>query len=449
MEINPKTKFQLSANYWLFVALLLLAAVLLSAVTRIYHTGWDVTLNGRNSLSAGSVAQLKKLKQPVEVIVYTGADSRIGDSVKSFFVPYQRLKPNLTLRFIDPDEQPTLARMAGIQQAGEAIVRFGKRTERLSLGGYNEAAFMNLLLRLARDSERLVMYLDGHGERKLDGAANHDLGDFGTQLTNRGFKSGPLNLVVAQEVPRNVSVLLISNPQVDVLPTEIAKLKQFIQRGGNLLWLVDTGPLHGLLALSEQLGIAFSEGTVIDLQAKEMNADATVSIGAAYGQHPLLDNFRLLTLFPYAREVLPLDTETAWMATPLVQVAARGWLESGALDKPVKFDKGHDKPGPISIAVALQRTLDERVQRVVVVGNGHFLANQFIGNGGNLDLGINAVNWLAGDDNLIAIQPRPTQDAQIQLSENTKLVLVVVFLLLIPLCLLALGGFVWWRRRKS
>ena len=447
MEINPKTRFQLSANYWLFVALLLLTAVLLGAVTRIYHTGWDVTLNGRNSLSAGSIAQLKKLQQPVEVIVYAGADSRISDSVKLFFVPYQRLKPNLTLRFIDPDEQPTLARAAGIQQAGEAIVHFGKRSERLS--SYNEAAFMNLLLRLARDTERFVMYLDGHGERKLDGAANHDLGDFGMQLSNRGFKSGPLNLVLAQEVPRNASMLLISHPQVDLHPTEIAKLKQFIQRGGNLLWLVDTGPLHGLLALSEQLGIAFSEGAVIDLQAKEMNADATVSIGASYGQHPLLENFRLLTLFPYAREVLPLETETAWMATPLIQVAARGWLESGALDKSVKFDKGHDKSGPISIAVALQRTVDERVQRVVVIGNGHFLANQFLGNGGNLDLGINAVNWLAGDDNLIAIQPRPTQDTQIQFSENTKMGLVILFLLLIPLCLLALGGRVWWRRRKS
>ena len=447
MEINPKTRFQLSANYWLFVALLLLTTVLLGAVTRIYHTGWDVTLNGRNSLSAGSIAQLKKLQQPVEVIVYAGADSRISDSVKLFFVPYQRLKPNLTLRFIDPDEQPTLARTAGIQQAGEAIVHFGKRSERLS--SYNEAAFMNLLLRLARDTERFVMYLDGHGERKLDGAANHDLGDFGMQLSNRGFKSGPLNLVLAQEVPRNASMLLISHPQVDLHPAEIAKLKQFIQRGGNLLWLVDTGPLHGLLALSEQLGIAFSEGAVIDLQAKEMNADATVSIGASYGQHPLLENFRLLTLFPYAREVLPLETETAWMATPLIQVAARGWLESGALDKSVKFDKGHDKSGPISIAVALQRTVDERVQRVVVIGNGHFLANQFLGNGGNLDLGINAVNWLAGDDNLIAIQPRPTQDTQIQFSENTKMGLVILFLLLIPLCLLALGGRVWWRRRKS
>jgi len=157
----------------------------------------------------------------------------------------------------------------------------------------------------------------------------------------------------------------------------------------------------------------------------------------------------LLTLFPYAREVLALESDNGWMTTTLVQAAARGWLESGALDKPVKFDKEHDKSGPISIAVALQRTLEDRTQRVVVIGNGHFLANQFLGNGGNLDLGINAINWLAGDESLIAIQPRATQDAQILLSENTKLVLVVVFLLLIPLGLLALGGLVWWRRRKS
>jgi len=48
-----------------------------------------------------------------------------------------------------------------------------------------------------------VLYLDGHGERKLDGAANHDLGDFGAQLAKRGFNSAPLNLVLAQEVPHN------------------------------------------------------------------------------------------------------------------------------------------------------------------------------------------------------------------------------------------------------
>ena len=447
MELDRKTKLQLSSHYWLFVALLLLVAGLLGAVTRTYHKSWDITLNGRNSLSPGSIAQLSKLKEPINVTVYAGAKTRVGDAVKFFFAPYQRAKPDLKIKFIDPDEQPQLARQAGIQQAGEAVVQIGQRSDRLT--SYNESAFINLLVRLARDKDRLVMYLDGHGERKLDGVANHDLGDFGAQLAKRGFKSAPLNLVLAQEVPHNISVLVIAGPRVDLLPTEVAKLKQYVQRGGNLLWLVDTEPLHGLQPLTEQLSIALTAGTVIDLQAKAMNADATVAVGAAYGQHPLLQNFNLITLFPYAREVVPLDSESGWKATPLIQVAARGWLETGALDKPVAFDKGYDKPGPINIAVALQRTVDERTQRVVVVGNGNFLANQFLGNGGNLDLGLNAINWLAGDDDFITIQPRATQDAQVLLSENTKRMLVIGFLFVLPLGLLLAGGLIWWRRRKS
>ncbi len=451
MELDRKTKFQLSSHYWLFIALLLLLAGLLGAVTRTYHKSWDITLNGRNSLSAGSIAQLKKLKEPIHITVYAGANTRVGDAVKFFFAPYQRLKPDLRIQFIDPDEQPLLARQAGIQQPGEAVVEVGKRSDRL--GSYNESAFINLLVRLARDKDRLVMYLDGHGERKLDGPANHDLGDFGAQLAKRGFKSAPLNLVLAQEVPSNISVLVIAGPRVDLLPTEVAKLKQYVQRGGNLLWLVDTEPLHGLLPLTEQLSIALTPGTVIDLQAKEMNADATVAVGAAYGRHPVLQNFNLITLFPYAREVVPLDSEShsenRWQITPLIQVAARGWLETGALDKPVAFDKGHDKPGPINIAVALQRTVDDRAQRIVVIGNGHFLANQFLGNGGNLDLGLNAINWLSGDEDLIAIQPRATQDAQILLSDTVKLMLVIGFLFVLPIGLLLAGGLIWWRRRKS
>ena len=447
MELNQKTKRQLSSHFWLFVALLLLLAGLSAALTRTYHKSWDVTLSGRNSLSPGSIAQLKKMQGPVNVTVYAGAGTRVGDAVKFFFAPYQRVKPDLKLRFIDPDEQPMLAREAGIQQPGEAVVQVGKRSDRFN--SYNEATFINLLARLSRDQDRLVLYLDGHGERKLDGAANHDLGDFGAQLAKRGFNSAPLNLVLAQEVPHNAALLLIAGPRLDLLPTEVAKLKQYVQRGGNLLWLIDTEPLHGLQPITELLGIALTPGTVIDLQAKEMDADATIAVGAAYGQHPVLQNFSLLTLFPFAREVEAVENDGGWSATPLIQVAARGWIETGDLKKPIAFDQGHDKAGPINIAVALQRSVGDRNQRVVVIGNGHFLANQFLGNAGNLDLGLNSINWLSGDDNMIAIQPRPTQDAQMLLSENTKLMLVIGFLFLLPLGLLAAGGLVWWRRRKS
>ena len=79
-------------------------------------------------------------------------------------------------------------------------MEYQRRSERLA--EFNEQAFTNVLLRLARGAERLVLWLDGHGERKLNGPANHDLGEFGRQLEHKGFRLSSLNLALAQEVPR-------------------------------------------------------------------------------------------------------------------------------------------------------------------------------------------------------------------------------------------------------
>ena len=446
MELNRKVKFQLQLHHWLFVVLLLLLAGLLGAASRTYNKSWDVTFNARNSLSAGSIELLRKINAPISLTVYAAANSDAGKAATDFLTPYQRAKPSIKFQFVDPAEQPLLTRQAGIQREGEMIVQVGKRTEHLT--SYNESAFSNLLVRLARDGERLVLYLDGHGERKLDGAANHDLGDFGAQLASRGFKSAPLNLALAQEVPHNASVLVIAGPRVDLLASEAEKLKLYVQRGGNLLWLVDQEPLHGLQPLVEQLGIALTPGTVIDPQAQEMKVAATFAIGTAYGRHALFTNFNIITVFPFAREVVAVESDSGWRPTPLVQVAPSGWLETGKLDSALAFDKGKDKKGPITIAVALARNVENREQRVAVIGSGHFLANQYLGNAGNLDLGINLINWLAGDENLIAIQPRATRDAQVELSQRATLFIVIGFLIALPISFLLAGGWVWWRRRK-
>ena len=114
----------------------------------------------------------------------------------------------------------------------------------------------------------------------------------------------------------------------------------------------------------------------------------------------------LRTLYSSAYEVRAKGTyENGWEVSNLIEVAAGGWLASADKDKKNKlnFIKGVDKAGPINIAVALKRKFGEKGQRVIVVGNAAFLSNLFIVSGGNLDLGINMVNWLVGDDQLITI----------------------------------------------
>ncbi len=191
-----------------------------------------------------------------------------------------------------------------------------------------------------------------------------------------------------------------------------------MQKGGNLLWLIDPEPLRGLQPVAELLGLTLGPGTVVDPDAARYNAAPTMAISASYGRHPITDNFRLNTIFPFARQIGVTDSGGEggeWKVARLIEVAPRGWVETGKLDGTIAFDKARDVPGPVTIAVALERSVNEHAQRVVVVGNGHFLSNQFLGNGGNLELGVNLVNWLAGDDALITIQPRPSRDSSLEL----------------------------------
>ncbi len=447
MELDRKTRLGLAVHHWVFIVLLVVLAALLLAVSRAYHTSWDLSQNARNSLSPGSVAFLGKLAGPVRITAYAAPDSDVGRSIRDFLTPYQRVKRDIVLRFVDPNEEPQLARAAGIQMEGELVVEYGPRSEHLTT--FNESSLTNLLMRLARQKERLVMYLDGHGERKLDGPANHDLGEFGSQLSRRGFRVAPLRLSLAQDVPANAAVLVIAGPRVDLLPAEVATLRAWLDRGGNLLWLLDPEPLHGLQPLAEALGLVLSPGVVVDPAAQNLNASATMAIGASYAQHPLIGQLDLITVFPTARALAVAENHGDWRATPLVEAAPRGWVETGPLDGPLAFDKGRDTPGPVTVAMALERSRDGRSQRVVVVGSGAFLSNQFLGNGGNLDLGINMINWLAGDEALITIQPRPTRDAEPRLDRTATTLIAVGFLLVLPLGLLGAGGLIWWRRRKG
>jgi hypothetical protein len=153
-------------------------------------------------------------------------------------------------------------------------------------------------------------------------------------------------------------------------------------------------------------------------------------------------------VFPFARQI-GVNEGGDWRVTRLIDVAPRGWVETGKLDNTVTFDKGRDVMGPVNIAVALERSINERAQRVVVVGNGHFASNQFLGNGGNLDLAVNMINWLAGDDALITIQPRPTVDASLELGSSAQYVILFGFLIVLPLVFMGTGVWIWWRRRKS
>lgn len=451
MIASRRTRLALLAQNGVFAALLVAAALLLAQLAQQHFREWDLTQNARNSLSEGSVQTLALLKGPVRITAYATAQNatmgNLRQGIADFLARYQRVKKDISVGFIDPREQPKAVAAANVRVDGEMVVEFDGRSEHLT--SLDEQSLTNLLARLARRTERLIMFLDGHGERKPTGIANHDLGEFGKRMEAKGFRIASLNLAAAQAVPDNAAVLVIAAPQVDLLPLEVEKILAWVEAGGSLFWLIDQEPLHGLQPLAEKLRLQLGPGVVVDPAANALKASATLSIAFSYGSHPATRDFALNTAFPSARRIAPEPDDPIWRFTPLVEVAQNGWVETGALEGDVSFDKARDIKGPVTVVAALEREVSGKPQRVVVTGSGHFLANTYAGLLGNLDLGINLVNWLSGDENLITLQPRSLVDGSLELSRSSLLFLVLAFLIAIPGALLFTGGMIWWRRRHS
>ena len=461
MKVNPKLRLRILIQNSFFVVLFIALIFLLGFLANQYKFSKDITQANRNTLTTGSINVLKQMQGPITLTVFASEDDvNNGDTFRqgiiNFMARYQRTKPDINVKFISPIKEPKLAQENGIKEDGEVVVEYQKRSEHIK-PPFAEQEMTNLFMRLSRTSQRAVMYLDGHGERNLIGLKNNDVGEFGKQLESKGLKFANLNLTIESEVPLNGSMLVIASPQKTISPIEAKKIKKFLESGGNLLWLLDDNNFRGLDEIAAYLGLSVSSGQVIDPAEKVEGVNENIASASSYGEHAITRNFMLGTRFSNAHEVNAKGTlDNGWEVSKLIEVSPNGWLESSQVmtnQKPT-FDKSKDKAGPINIAVALQRVYGKKGQRVVVVGNGNFLSNTFITNGGNLDLGINMINWLSGDDNLISIQPMPLKDVNVTIPDNQMSFIIAwtvfhSFEYFIPIGFFVLGILFWFKRRKA
>jgi ABC-type uncharacterized transport system involved in gliding motility auxiliary subunit len=440
-----------------FVVLLLAVVGFVLWLSRTYHVRVDLTQTSRHSLTDASVAVLARMPEPLKVTAFASQRGELRTVLRDFLAKYQKHKPDITLEFVDPDSQPERVRAAGVQFDGELLVEYGDARETLPPTKLNEENFTNALTRLGRRGERWVVFLSGHGERSPERQANFDLSNWAAQLTKRGFKTRTLALGEHPQIPQNTSVLVIAGPRTQLLPGEVKEIESYVKRGGNLLWLHDPGPLHGLARIGELLGIEFQPGAVVDPGSAAITGEADVIVVAKYGNQPVVRGFADLTVFPHAAGIAVQKTE-GWTSSVLLDTRVTAWSETGPMRGEIRFDKGKDIPGPLTLGVALTRETEtaeagadkntKREQRVVVIGDGDFLANSFLENAGNLQLGMSLVNWLARDDAYVSIPVKTARDRTLNLTRNAQIAIAGWFLILLPLALAGSGLVIWLKRRK-
>lgn len=463
MKITAKSRFQLRLASASFVALTLLLSGLLLWLSKLYYAEVDLTRSGRNSLSDSTIAVIKRLDKPLKITAFTDERPDLRDDISTLIHSYQRYKDDITLSFVDPNNEPDLARAAGIRNYGQLLLEYQGSHETLSR--LSEESLTNTLMRLGHRKERWIVFLDGHGERHPDRQANFDLSKWAEHMRQSGFRARALSLAENPQIPRNTSVMVIAGPRTKLLKGEIKEIQRYIKKGGNLLWLVDPGPgpLQGLDQLAETLGIEIEAGTLVDPTSQKLTGHATALVISEYSNHPAVANFHDNTIFPNAcgismsnnNDMLSKNknqreqTANEWRRQVLIDTRPSTWSETGALDHSIRFDRGKDIPGPLNLAISATRQLGDLQQRVIVICDGDFVANSFVmGNGGNLDFAMSIINWLSHDDAYINIPVRIVSDQLLNLSMGTRRMLMLFFVFGLPLAMVASGLGIWLRRRK-
>jgi ABC-type uncharacterized transport system involved in gliding motility auxiliary subunit len=450
MDSRQRLQYRIQSGVFLVLFIALLAA--LGWLTDRHAISIDLSAGARNSLSPESARLLVEIEQPLKATLFASPLNEARPLLEALFERYRELQPLIEFESLNPDLHPDLLREYDIRYDGEVVLEYRGLSE--TVAQVNEASVSSAIQRLLRQGERWLVFLAGHGERNPYSEANHDYSLLAQRLASSGYTVETLNLTQTGSIPDNTDILVLASPKVPLLPGEIGLLLQYVERGGNLLWLADPEQASdGLELLADRLTIELLPGIVVDPNSQLMGLDRVdFALVSDYPRHPVTQNVASLSLFPQA-QALAYHGEDSWQPLILLRSDSRSWNETGPLRGEIFHGDDDDEiQGPLDIALTLarQREDDEQslMQRVAIVGDADFLANQYLGNGSNLEIGVNLVNWLSHDDGLISISPRPAPDTRLELSAAQQLTIAIFFLILLPLSLLGGGLRIWIKRRK-
>ena len=434
-------------------AVLTLAVLAILSVINIFgfykHKRFDVTAEQINSLSDQTRRIVSGLPKDVKVIKFAKTeDPVLRDRMREF----RDLSKRISYEFVDPELRPEVAQEYKLQgqQSLVTIVSSGTRTERLTTT--DEQSLVNAIIKVTRDKLKTICFVEGHDEKPLNGSDADGLSTVERVLKNENYETKQINLIsTSNQVPAECAVLVIAGPKKGFLPQETAAIGKYLDGSGKVFLMIDPDTDPQLGELLKTWNIEVGNNTVIDTSAAAQLSGfgAGAPVVRSYAQHPITkEMMRVATLFPRVRSVKAGSAAKGDLSiTEILKTSENSWAETELKGNEAKFDEGKDIKGPISICVAASRTVGDNEARLVVIGDSDFATNARIPFVGNGDLFFNTINWLAQDEDLISIRPKSATNRSITLTESQQRNILVLTILLMPLAVIGMGTYIWWKRR--
>jgi ABC-type uncharacterized transport system involved in gliding motility auxiliary subunit len=489
--------------------ILSLAGILIFAnvLSYRYHYRFDLSSENLHSLSPQTIKVLDDINragETISVTAFTPPNDGYREGIENLMDLYLYHTNRIDFKFADPDVQRELAESKGIERNPSILFELGDK--RSIISDVSEPHFTSALLAVRQMQSKLVSFVTGHGEPNpfTDDNTQSGLSKFKSQLELEGYQVNMLDIPQENGVPPETSLLIIVSPERDFSAVEIDSIGTYLDNGGNIMCLLESGRDGGLGELLSEYGIVPNNDTILD---DERNAfgEITSPTLAANIEHPIAaslnDTWNLLVLnagslsFSPQRlpdvtiESLARSSGTSWSETTESNtfdegvdtrdsrdIAAIATRNLGTDETPVEVppvETTNDNQDAIPSVVSSEitdsnsdtttetadtgtetpdQTADvespaKKDAQVMVVADASFASNANIDSCYNKDFIMNAVNFLTSRQDLISIRPNMREDRPLDLTRGQQNVIFAISVILTPLLIAAFGCFIWWKRR--
>ncbi|MFH1485383.1 MAG: Gldg family protein [Chloroflexota bacterium] len=455
-------------NTTVMVAAFIAIAVLLNFLgARNFHR-FDITSAGQFSLAPQTVKVLEELPETVHAVAFFTPGDPTGEVVSNLLKEYTYRTDKFTFDVVDPEANPSAARNYEIKNYGVVVFESGQRRQQVA--GSGEQDFTGAILRVTGKQQKKVYYLIGHDERDFtdSGAEGYFYALRGLQADN--YEVRALSLATTPTVPEDCAVLIIAGPKKPLLEQEMKPIEDYLRNKGKAFFLLDPNPPENIAELLAPWGIIVPKGQVIDQQSyvhPDVATPAAQRPQYSFSQitrnldttfFPGATSFRLDPDLDKQMEKYKMVTVTA---SPVAATSPTSWqtLNYDPKKEP-RFEAATDTKGPLPLALLVEASAPlgekpvlppegakELKTRLVAIGDSDFVSDQYFYSLGNSDLFLNTVNWLAEEEELISIRPKPPAFRRMVVTQAGWRWIVYSSIALLPLAIVAIGAVNWWRRR--
>ena len=321
--------------------------------------------------------------------------------------------------------------------------------KRLELAKLPKIAF------LTGDLERNINKI---GEREFRVLTN--LKTFRYALVNQGFDVDTLSLD-SRDIPADISTLVIADPRAALSPVTLAKVQQYIDKGGNIMILGEPGKQSLLDPILRPLGVSLMEGTIAEPSAELapdlVQAYMTATAGAFSKSVMRKRDDSIVVAMPGATGLVYSTTNGFDVQPLLVTNGRKSWLKKGRLiadSAAVSFSVADgDMKGAFPTAIAMSRKVGGKEQRIVITGDADFMSNNELQRAtietANFYFNTGLFSWLSNGEFPIDTSRPKAKDNRVKVTSEQAERIKIFFVWVLPALLVAFATILLIRRKRK